>query len=556
MSDEGSAAERDVVRKLARGSLLSRLKRSRQPLKLVAVPRDHVARRPPARRCAARRPLHRRRRDAAARRPRFRRDRRGAARSPSSCRAFPGCATSPPPPSREKGARLGRGGGRPLAARPRHQGRRGLGAASVGRADPLLDRLRALHPVEPRQRLSLGPAQHARARRAPPRRQRRQGAGRARRGSPPGAAWSPPGCSSRAASRASRAARPGSPGRSPSAQFDDGGLISRSPVRTGAAGRPARPAARLLFRRQADHPRRHRGRRRGRARRASWRHAGRRRVVELAGLRARRSGAARRADRRLRHARPAAAPGARLGLSADVARSARSWSLDAAPPPPQKMAAQGCRLDPGVRTVATARSGWWSIAAARARCRPICPTSWSRACARPPPTARWSSPTPIRPTSCADGSLGKGVEDVTIERSEDNDASRLEASHDGYVRALRPGPQAQPDARQRRQGIARRRPADRQGPQEDPRSRALTPSASISRRASRRPSPPTAWARSSARAGAPPWNFRCRGGNADDRGKPVDRRPRPSRSGRIQLSIVGEVSALGGEIGWQFRRTS
>ena len=42
MSAAGSAAERDVVRKLARGSLFSRLKRSKQPLKLVAVPRDHV----------------------------------------------------------------------------------------------------------------------------------------------------------------------------------------------------------------------------------------------------------------------------------------------------------------------------------------------------------------------------------------------------------------------------------------------------------------------------------------------------------------------------------
>jgi len=42
MSAGGSAAESDVVRKLARGSLLSRLKTSRQPLKLVAVPRDHV----------------------------------------------------------------------------------------------------------------------------------------------------------------------------------------------------------------------------------------------------------------------------------------------------------------------------------------------------------------------------------------------------------------------------------------------------------------------------------------------------------------------------------
>src|SRR5689334_11685479 len=42
MSDDGSAAERAVVSKLARGSFLSRLKRSKQPLKLVAVPRDHV----------------------------------------------------------------------------------------------------------------------------------------------------------------------------------------------------------------------------------------------------------------------------------------------------------------------------------------------------------------------------------------------------------------------------------------------------------------------------------------------------------------------------------
>ncbi|HEY7006992.1 MAG TPA: heparinase II/III family protein, partial [Sphingomicrobium sp.] len=36
----------------------------------------------------------------------------------------------------------------------------------------------------------------------------------------------------------------------------------------------------------------------------------------------------------------------------------------------------------------------------------------------------------------ADGSLGKGVEDVGITRSEDNDSSRLEATHDGYVRAF------------------------------------------------------------------------------------------------------------------------
>jgi hypothetical protein len=42
VSADESAAERAIVSKLARGSLLSRLRRSRQPLKLVAVPRDHV----------------------------------------------------------------------------------------------------------------------------------------------------------------------------------------------------------------------------------------------------------------------------------------------------------------------------------------------------------------------------------------------------------------------------------------------------------------------------------------------------------------------------------
>ena len=34
----------------------------------------------------------------------------------------------------------------------------------------------------------------------------------------------------------------------------------------------------------------------------------------------------------------------------------------------------------------------------------------------------------------ADGSLGKGVGDVVVDRAEDNDFSRIDASHDGYVR--------------------------------------------------------------------------------------------------------------------------
>jgi len=43
MTSPGPADEQDVVRKLARGSFFSRLRQSKQPLKLVAVPRDHVA---------------------------------------------------------------------------------------------------------------------------------------------------------------------------------------------------------------------------------------------------------------------------------------------------------------------------------------------------------------------------------------------------------------------------------------------------------------------------------------------------------------------------------
>ena len=135
--------------------------------------------------------------------------------------------------------------------------------------------------------------------------------------------------------------------------------------------------------------------------------------------------------------------------------------LDAAPPPPPKMADAGLRLDPGVRNVATAAQ---RLVVNCGGPGPL-PTDLSDELVEALRTTAAHSTLVLADTNStnilADGSLGKGVEDVTIDRSEDNDASRLEASHDGYVRALRPDPQAQPDARQRRQGIARRRPADR-----------------------------------------------------------------------------------------------
>ena len=222
-------------------------------------------------------------------RPRFRRGRRRRRRSPSSCRASPGCATSPPPPrARRAPGSPRRVVGRWLLAHGTTR-RRGLGAASVGRAHPLLDRLRALHPVEQRRAAIARPCstrwRAAPATSTPTPTRRRPGS----TGSPPGAAWSPPACSSRAASRASRAAKPGWRARSPSAQFDDGGLVSRSPFeQVLLVDRLGLLRACYLAAKQTM-PDGDRGRRRGRARRASWRHHGRRRAVELAGLQSRRS---------------------------------------------------------------------------------------------------------------------------------------------------------------------------------------------------------------------------------------------------------------------------
>ena len=107
------------------------------------------------------------------------------------------------------------------------------------------------------------------------------------------------------------------------AQFDDGGLVSRSPfeqvrlVDRLALLRACYFAAKQTLPETIEAAC---GRRAGRA---SWRHFGRRRAVELAGLRPRRGIAIDGLGRRLRLSRPAAAPGARLGLSAAVGARAR-----------------------------------------------------------------------------------------------------------------------------------------------------------------------------------------------------------------------------------------
>jgi uncharacterized heparinase superfamily protein len=153
-----------------------------------------------------------------------------------------------------------------------------------------------------------------------------------------------------------------------------------------------------------------------------------------------------------------------------------------------------------------------------------------------------------------DGSLGKGVEDVAIDRTEDNDASRLEASHDGYVRAFglihKRSLMLGNDGKELRgldQLIAKGRKKIRESAAYAVRFH-LAPGIEVTITADGM----GAILRSK---GAPPWNFRCRGGSlTTEESLWIDGRGQPRRT--TQLAVVGEVSSLGGEIGWQFRRTS
>src|SRR5689334_19653844 len=135
------------------------------------------------------------------------------------------------------------------------------------------------------------------------------------------------------------------------------------------------------------------------------------------------------------------------GLRARPLRQARGWGyhrmsalgtvvvLDAAPPPPAKMAAQGCastlafELSDGPQRIIVNCGGPGPL-----------PTDLLEELVQGLATTAAHSTLALADTNSTsilpDGSLGKGVEDVTIDRSEDNDASRIEASHDGYLRGF------------------------------------------------------------------------------------------------------------------------
>jgi len=152
-----------------------------------------------------------------------------------------------------------------------------------------------------------------------------------------------------------------------------------------------------------------------------------------------------------------------------------------------------------------------------------------------------------------DGSLGKGVGDVMVDRFEDNDSSRIDASHDGYSRAfgvthrriltlgndgkeLRGTDELSPKGRRRKDGtpFAIRFHL----------AHGIEPTITADGMGAILRSP-----------GAPPWNFRSRGAAIGvEESLMVDGHGIPHRT--MQLVINGEAAASGAEVHWQFRRSS
>jgi uncharacterized heparinase superfamily protein len=253
------------------------------------------------------------------------------------------------------------------------------------------------------------------------------------------------------------------------------------------------------------------------------------------------------------------------GLRARPLRQPRGWGyhrlsalgtivvMDAGPPPPPKVAPTGC-----ASTLAFEMSDG--------------PQRLIVNCGGPAPqpsdlpkelmdalrtTAAHSSVTVADTNSTAilqDGSLGKGVADVMIDRSEDNDSSRIAASHDGYLRSF---------------GLVHRRTltlgndgkelrgVDELAPKNRRKSKDGTPFAIRFHLAAGIEPTVTADGMGAIlrSAGAPPWNFRSRGAAiAVEESLMVDGRGIPHRT--MQLVINGEAAAAGAEVQWQFRRSS
>ena len=253
------------------------------------------------------------------------------------------------------------------------------------------------------------------------------------------------------------------------------------------------------------------------------------------------------------------------GIRARALRQPRGWGfhrlsalgtiviLDSAPPPPPKAAPSGCastlafELSDGPQRLVVNCGGPGSL-----------PTEIPAELVKALRTTAAHSTVTVADTNStailADGSLGKGVSDIIVDRTEDNDSSRIDANHDGYLRAF---------------GLIHRRVLTLGNDGKE--LRGIDELVPKSRRRSKDGTPfavrfhlahgiePTITADGMGAIlrspGAPPWNFRSRGAAIGvEESLAVDGRGIPHRT--MQLVINGEAAASGAEVHWQFRRSS
>ena len=251
------------------------------------------------------------------------------------------------------------------------------------------------------------------------------------------------------------------------------------------------------------------------------------------------------------------------GLRARALRQPKGWGyhrlsalgtiviVDAAPPPPPKVAQSGCastlafELSDGAQRLIVNCGGPEPL-----------PTQLPSQLVDALRTTAAHSTLILADTNSTailpDGSLGKGVSDVIVDRSEDNDSSRIEASHDGYARGFgllhRRTLILGNDGKELR-GIDRLAPVKRKA-RSVPFAIRFHLAAGIE---------PTVTAdgmgailRSPA---APPWNFRSHGSAIGiEESLVVDARGEAKRT--VQLVVSGDSSAEGAQVEWQFRRSS
>lgn len=253
------------------------------------------------------------------------------------------------------------------------------------------------------------------------------------------------------------------------------------------------------------------------------------------------------------------------GVRARPLRQAREWGyqrmaggptvviLDAAPPPVARLVEGGCastlafELSDGPRRLIVNCGGARSVIAQ-------VPTALAEGlrttAAHSTLVVGDSNSTAIH----ADGTLGRGVAEVDLNRQESETSSRIEASHDGYVRRFGLLHRRQlvltSDGRELR-GEDLLLPAGRK------RGRAAVPFAVRFHLGPGVDVSPTADGQAALLRlpGGALWQFRCRGGALgieESLWVDADGRPQPTH----QLVIAGEAPAGGANVGWALKRAS